>query len=350
MVEGLQQEPGIEAEILPINPRLPRPLGWLQRIKYVRTAVTTLVYIATLLIRLPRYDVVHIFSASYWSFLLAPAPAILIARLYGKATLLNYHSGEAEDHLRNWRTALPVIRLADRVIVPSEYLVDVFARFGVKAQAIFNTVDLDRFAFRQRRALKPVLLSNRNLETLYNVGCTLRAFALIARSIPEARLIIAGDGSQRAALEKLARELELKNVEFVGAISPDRMPALYDRADIFVNASNIDNMPLSIIEAFACGLAVVTSDAGGIPYIVADRNNGLIFPREDHAAMARAVLELIEDRELSRLIITNARAEREKYAWAAVRDQWVAVYTGFGSDLAANESKTLEVCKRASQN
>lgn len=327
LLAGLAEEQGIVAEMLPINPRLPKGFRWLQQIKYVRTVVTELLYLAMLFVRLPRYDVVHVFAASYFSFLLAPAPAVLIAKLFGKRVLLNYHSGEAEDHLRRWpRTTMPILRLADRVIVPSGYLVDVFARFGVQTEAIANTVDLERFTFRERQPLQPVLLSNRNLESHYNVAGVLRAFALIQRQIPEARLVVAGNGSENARLRALANELKLEQVEFVGSVSPAEMPALYDRADVFVNASLIDNLPLSLLEAFACGLAVVTSNAGGIPYIVANRSTGIVTALDDHEAIANAVLELFGNQELAAQLITAARAESQRYTWAAVRPAWCAIY------------------------
>src|SRR6185295_19798194 len=99
------------------------------------------------------YDVVHIFSASYFSFVLAQTPAILISKLFGKKILLNYHSGEAEDHLTRWRSALPTIRLVDEVAVPSAYLVRVFAKFGIQARAINNLIELENFIFRERRRL-----------------------------------------------------------------------------------------------------------------------------------------------------------------------------------------------------
>ena len=327
LVEGLSKESGVEAEILPINPRLPRPLRWLQRIKYVRTLVTSTAYVASLLVKLPRFDVVHVFSASYFSFLLAPTPAILIAKLYGKAVVLNYHSGEAEDHLRRWpRTALPIVKLANRVVVPSEYLVRVFAKFDVQAEAVYNTVDSTRFPFRERRPLIPVLLSNRNLERHYNVECTLRAFAVIQRQVPQARLIVAGDGTQRNRLKTVAAKLDLNNVDFVGAVAPENMPARYEEADIFVNASDIDNQPLSIIEAFASGLPVVTSCSGGIVYMVTDLKTGLIFRRDDHQAMADRILKLLNDQELASRIAKSAREECNKYNWAAVRNQWLDIF------------------------
>ena len=343
LVEGLSEEPGIEAEILPINPRLPRPLRWLQRIKYVRTLVTSIAYVASLLVRLPRFDVVHVFSASYFSFLLAPTPAILIAKLYGKPVLLNYHSGEAEDHLRRWhRTALPLIKLADRVVVPSDYLVRVFAKFDVQAEAVYNTVESRRFQFRERRPLNPVLLSNRNLEPHYNVECTLRAFALIQRQVSQARLIVAGDGSQRDRLRAVAESLALKDVDFIGAVAPEGMAALYDEADIFVNASNVDNQPLSIIEAFASGLPVVTSGAGGIVYMVGDRKTGLIFRKGDHEAMAGRVMTLLSDQELALRIATRAREECNKYNWAAVRNQWLETYRELAPANDALRSETVQ--------
>src|ERR1043165_2425471 len=100
LLRHLQTEPSIQVAFLPINPRLPGILRRLQSIKYVRTVTTSILYILNLLREVRKYDVIHIFSASYLSFLIAPTPAILVSKLYGKKILLNYHSGEAEDHLQ----------------------------------------------------------------------------------------------------------------------------------------------------------------------------------------------------------------------------------------------------------
>jgi glycosyltransferase involved in cell wall biosynthesis len=327
LLERLRAEPSLAVSFLPVNPRLPGRLRGLQSIKYVRTVVTSLLYCATLLARAPRHDVLHIFSASYFSFVLAPTPAILAARLYRKKAILNYHSGEAEDHLRRWRrTAIPTIRLADAVAVPSGYLVDIFARFGLPACAIFNNIETSGFAFRERAPVRPIFLSNRNLEPHYNVGCVLRAFAVVQRQRPEARLTVAGEGSQRAELESLARELDLKNIEFLGRVEPQNMGELYDAADIFLNGSDIDNMPLSILEAFSAGLPVVTTDAGGIPYIVEHEKTGLLVRRGDHGAMAASAVRLLDDSALATTLARNAREDCRKYNWAAVRTGWLSLY------------------------
>jgi glycosyltransferase involved in cell wall biosynthesis len=139
-------------------------------------------------------------------------------------------------------------------------------------------------------------------------------------------LIVAGGGRQRPYLESLASELKLQNVEFRGLVSPDKMNELYDEADIYLNSSNIDNMPGSIIESFACGLPVVSTNAGGIRYIVTHGRTGLLVPKNDFEAMASWAIRLLETPELAESIARNAYEECPAYTWPAVRETWVAAY------------------------
>ena len=330
LLERLEGEPALEMSFLPVNPRLPGVLRRLQRIKYVRTLVTSIAYVATLLARARRYDVLHVFSASYWSFLLAPTPAILIGRLLGCRIILNYRSGEAEDHLIRWGpVVMPILRAAHRIVVPSEYLVGVFGRYGLPAVSIHNFVELERIPYRERRPLRPVILSNRNFEPLYNVEAVLEAFRTVQDAHPDAALVVAGDGSRRAQLHGLAAELGLRNVTFTGPVPPDAMPALYDGADLYVNASVIDNMPQSILEAYAAGTPVVTSDAGGIPFIVRDGVTGVLVPSGNSAALAAGMLGLLADPERARRLAAAGREQcLTTYAWAAVAREWDRVYRG----------------------
>ena len=341
LLEHLSREHMFEVSFVPHNPKLPSPLRLLQSIKYLRTLVTSLVYCINLLLQVPKHDIVHVFSASYLSFLLAPTPALLIGRLFRKKVVLNYRSGEADDHLRCWpRTAVPLIKLADELIVPSQYLVDVFSKFGLRASAVANIIDPERFRFRERQPLQPIFLSSRNLYPLYNVACILRAFAIIQQKFSEARLIIAGDGSQRPSLESLARELKLQHVEFQGRVAPNKMSELYDEAHIFLNSSNIDNMPGSILESFACGMPVVSTSAGGIRCIVSHGKTGLLVPRNDHEAMASWAIRLLESPELATSIAHNAYDECSAYTWPAVRENWLAVYKRLAGREATSGTAT----------
>lgn len=327
LMEGLKREPDLEIGFLPHNPRLPGILRSLQKIKYVRTIVTTFYYVLLLLWRVRQYDIIHVFCASYYSYSLSAIPALAIARLYGKKSILNYRSGEAEDHLETWRTAVPTVKWASEVVVPSGYLVDVMARYGIRARAIHNIVELERFTYRERQPLRPVFLTSRLLEPLYNVPCVLRAFAIIQESYPDARLTIAADGFLRNDLEALARELKLRNAEFIGFVKFDDMPALYDAADIYLSATNIDNMPSSLTESMACGLNVVTTDGGGaIPYIMTNEITGLIVERDDHKALAAAAMRLLEDNEFALKLVRRAHESTRKFTWVYIREQWRDLY------------------------
>jgi len=329
LMSRLREEPNIEVGFLPINPRLPGPLRSLQKIKYLRTLVTSLAYYLSLLVTIRNYDIIHIFSASYVSFVLSPTPAILIGKLFRKKLLLNYHSGEAEDHLQRWRrSAVPTIQMVDEVVVPSNYLVHVFSTFGLKCKPIFNLIERDSFQFRERNPLRPLFLSNRNFEVHYGIDKVLKAFSIIQKKIPEASLLVVGDGSQRDALQQLAKDLDLRHLEFMGRVEHERANEIYASADVFLNASSIDNQPLSILEAFACGLPVVTTGAGGIPYMVEADKNALVVPVGDEEALAASALSLFRDRDLVDRLVSNGLSECRNYEWKTLRSQWLNVYYG----------------------
>jgi glycosyltransferase involved in cell wall biosynthesis len=322
LLRCLSNEPSAQIQLLPVNPR-PCPA---LRMKYVRTLITLVLYLARLAKRIRRADILHIFTPGYFSFYLAPVSALLLGRILGKRTILNYHDGRAEDHLAHWPVARRLMRLADAIVVPSDYLVDVFARFRLRATRIHNVADPDSPPYRVRRAPRPVFLHNRGLAPEYNPACTLRAFAVVQRRYPDARLTIAHDGPLREELRRLAVSLGLRHTRFTGPMSREQMAALYDSADIYLMSPNADNMPLSLLECFAAGLPIVSSNSGGIPDLVEDQQTGLLFPAGDHQAMALCALRLLEEPGLASRLARNARAECKKYSWCEIGPQWLALY------------------------
>lgn len=327
LMEGLRAD-GCDADFLPINPRFPAALRGLRRVRYLRTAVNEVLFLNSLE-RLRRADVVHIFSAAYWSFVLFPVPAILAARVLGRRVVLHYHTGEAADHLGRWGLLVhPWLRLVDEIVVPSAYLREIFGGYGYAARVIPNVVDPRRFAYRERRPLRPALLSTRNLEPHYAVDNTLRAFARLRARCPGATLTVAGSGSEEPGLRALARSLGLADVRFIGRVEPEEMPAVCGEADIFVNSSVVDNQPLSVLEAFAAGLPVVSTPTGGIGTLVRDGETGLLVPQGDPEAMAAAVADLLADEARALRMARRARHEVEQYTWPHVRGAWAKVYAG----------------------
>ena len=321
-----QSDPDVHAEFIPIDPSFPRGLGWVEKIPGVRTVVREPLYLLALWRGLKNADIAHIFSASYWSFLLAPVPAWWMARMRKKKVLLHYHSGEARDHLQRFRTARSMLARMGMLIVPSGYLVDVFEEFGLKAKAIPNIVDLSQFRFRSRAPLRPHLVCTRGFHPYYRVDLVVRAFAQVQKVFPDACLDLAGVGPVEKEIRDLVHQLKLSGVRFLGAIPRTEIGRAYDEADIFVNASSVDNMPVSVLEAFASGTPVVSTAPEGMRYLIDHERTGLLSQPGAAAPLAENILRMLRDEELGSRLAANAYEESRRYRWASVRENWLAAY------------------------
>ncbi len=326
LLRNWRDDPAIEAQFVPIDPPLPAPLAWIERIPFLRTLIREPVYLVSLWRGLKNVEIAHIFSASYWSFLIAPFPAWLVARLRGARTVIHYHSGEARDHVRRFHGVRSVLEDADRLVVPSGYLADVFGEFGLQSQVVPNIVDLKQFCFREREPLRPRLLCTRGFHLYYCLDLVVRAFERVQKSFPEATLDLAGQGPLERQIRNLVHELELSGVNFAGAIPYLEISRYYDAADIFINASSLDNMPVSILEAFASGTPVVTTAPEGMSYLIQNERTGLLSQPGDAQALADNVVRLLKDPELASRLACNAHEELRRYSWETVREQWLKIY------------------------
>jgi len=319
-------DPVLIPHFLPVDPTPPKFLSWVERIPGLRTLIREPIYFVHLWRGLRDVDIAHIFSASYSSFLLAPAPAWFIARLRGKKTLINYRSGEARDHLQHSSIARYILRHTDRLIVPSGYLIDVFREFGLEAHSVPNIVDLSQFRYRVRDPLRPHLVCTRGFHRYYCVDVVVKAFAEVQKAFPDAQLDLVGHGPLEADIRKLVSDLNLPNVHFKGMASRQVIGSFYDAADIFINASYLDNMPVSVIEAFGAGTPVVTTSPESMRYLVDHERTGLLSEPGNATALAENVIRLLRDPQLARQLAVNAYKESERYRWQAVREQWLQIY------------------------
>jgi L-malate glycosyltransferase len=326
-----QNDGAVESKFIAVDSPLHFGFGWAEKIRGVRTAFREPSYFLDLWRRLKDVDIAHVFSASYWSFLLAPAPAWFIAKLRSKKVLINYHSGEARDHLRRFRSAKFVLARADQIVVPSPYLVDVFREFGLHASVVPNVIDLSLFPYRERNPLRPHLVCTRGFSEYYSVDVVVKAFAEVQKEYPNAILDLAGNGPLETDVRKLAADLKLSNVNFTGVASRTEIGRCYDRADIFINASWLDNMPLSVIEAFGAGTPVVTTSPEAMPYLVDHERTGLLSPVGDERALASNVVRLLREPAVAAALARNAHEETLKYSWKVVREQWLQIYRALAS-------------------
>jgi glycosyltransferase involved in cell wall biosynthesis len=321
-----QNDPEVEASFIAVDPPLPRTLAWAERVPGLRTVLREPLYFWHLWRGLQDVGCVHIFSASYWSFLLAPAPAWWFAKLLGKKSIINYRSGEARDHLQRFRSGKFVLSRVDLIVAPSRYLVDVFREFKLGAVVVPNLVDLSQFRFRERKPLRPHLVCTRGFHEYYSVDVVVKAFAEVKKQYPDALLDLVGGGPLEGQVRKVVADLKLTDVSFTGVASRQEIGKCYDDADIFINASWLDNMPVSVIEAFGAGTPVVTTSPESMPYLVENERTGLLSPVGDEKALAANVIRLLREPGLAVALARNAYDESRKYTWEVVRGQWLNVY------------------------
>jgi len=339
LLAAWQNDPDVDAWLVPVNPLPPKLLRWTLDVKYARTFATELTYLPLLVQQLKRADVVHVFAASYTSFLLAPLPAMLIARTLGRPVVLNYRSGEAPDHLQRSAIARKTIGQVELNVVPSRFLVDVFRGFDIDATIVPNIVDPETFQFRERDPLRPRLVSTRNFDALYNVAATIRAFRLVQDRWPGATLTLVGGGPQEMELRALTEQLRLRNVSFVGRVKPDEIAGFYAANDIYIQSPNIDNMPTSVLEAFASGLPVVSTEAGGVPAILTHGQHGLLAKLADYETLGHHVLRLLDNPGYAHRLARAAYATTHACTWPSVREQWLRAYRSVLTAPAATASR-----------
>jgi glycosyltransferase involved in cell wall biosynthesis len=317
---------GVRVRMVQTNP--PYRPAWLGRLRYGRALARLFVYLFDLSRACRGADLVHVMANSGWAWHLFAAPAVLVARLRGVPVLVNYRGGEAEPFLeKQHRWVRPVLRRASALLVPSGFLQRVFSAHGFTAEIVPNIVDLARFAPGPARTFGARYLVARNLEDIYDVPTAIRAFARIRECLPQAHLTIAGSGPALVALQRLVAELGLgSSVEFVGRQDNDAMARRFREADVLLNSSTVDNMPISLLEAMASGVPIVSTDVGGIPFMVENGRSALLVPARSPEAMADAALRLAADSSLRDRLAGAAAEAASAYAWERVRPRLLRTY------------------------
>jgi glycosyltransferase involved in cell wall biosynthesis len=312
---------GHRVEFLATNPRL----GTSARVPILRTLVSGLVFVFHLVPAVRRCRVVHVLAASGFYFLARVAPAVLLGRLFRRRVVVNYRGGLAGPFLdlHRWWAGF-VLRRAHVLTVPSAYLERIFGERGFAPVRVPNIADLERFAGAARSGLRPRFLVNRTLEPLYDVGTAIRAFEQIQAALPGAVLSVAGTGPEEAGLRAMAAGRP--GVRFLGRVAHADMPGVYADHDVLLNPTTADNMPISLLEAMAAGLVVVSTDAGGIPDLVASGRDALLVPVHAPDALAAAALRLFREPGLADSLREKARATAAEYGWDQVRHRLFAAY------------------------
>ena len=272
------------------------------------------------------FDVLHIHCCSEWGFLPA-VMGIKVGKQLGKRVVLTYHGGGGESFCdRHPHLVHQYLTRTDANIVLSGFLARVFEKHHLPYTIIPNIIELDESHFRQRETVRPKFICVRSHEELYNIPCILRAFKKVQTHNPEASLTLVGAGSQHESLIQQVETMGLKNVVFTGRVSNEQIYDYLGQADVMLSAPKIDNMPVSLIEAMNAGLLVISSRVGGVPYMIEDGKNGLLFESDNDADLAEKMIWVVEHPEDSHDIVVQAFQSVKKYSWDCIRDSLLTVY------------------------
>ena len=330
-LQRLLETSGAAVEFVATNP--PYSPAWVERLKGIRAILRLVPYCVSLWRAGGRADVAHVMASSGWAWHFFAAPAVWVFSLRGVPVVVNYRGGGAEAFFaRGFVFVKPTLSRAAAIVVPSPFLQRIFAARGFEVRVVPNVVDRSLFApaagvGEAGRGASLHLVVARNLEPIYDVGTAIRAFARVREAFPDARLSIAGMGPDRRALERLASEIApSESITFTGRLDNEAMARLYRTADVILNPSLVDNMPISILEALSAGIPVVSTNAGGIPDVVENEVQALLVPPRDPEAMAVAVLRLARDAGLRERLVAEGLRHVERFTWDRVGPEWAAVY------------------------
>lgn len=286
----------------------------------------TLQMLACILFKSGSYDTAVIEVYSGRAFLWAEACACLLYIL-GKKIIPVLHGGNLPEFSeKNPERVKNLFSKAVKIVSPSLYLKEMLAGIRPDIRIIPNGAELSRYRFKLRTQISPNFIWIRSFHSVYNPSLAVRVLARIVKDYPNASLSFVGpdkgDGSFTKA-RALAEELGVQNkIIFHGPAEKSEIPALLEKADIFLNTSNIDNMPVSVIEAMACGLCVLSTDAGGLSYLIENRQDGILVPSGDADKMTEAADFLLKNPEFCKKISERAAQKVKGCDWSAVLAQW----------------------------
>jgi glycosyltransferase involved in cell wall biosynthesis len=216
-----------------------------------------------------------------------------------------------------------------RNVTPSLYLKDAFEQFGYSHLVyIPNTIVLTNYTYNPKSYECIRLLWVRSFSKIYNPTLAIKVLKLLIDQGYDAELCMVGPDSDGTLqdVSEFAQELKVP-VTFTGKLPKAEWIALAQNYNIFINTTNFDNMPLSVIEAMALGLPIVSTNVGGIPYLIADGIDGLLVSKNDAHAMVAAIIQTITDLEATRHRVSKARAKVEHFDWQTVKTQWESILT-----------------------
>lgn len=287
------------------------------------------------------YDIAHIDVFSGAAFVWAEGAAALL-RKSGVPYVATLRGGNLPAFAStNPRRVKRLLEGATRITVPSRYLLETISFVRPRADLIPNPIDIKRYGVRVRTSAQPKLVWLRAFHEIYDPSLAIEVVARIRSEFPGLHLGMFGPDKDGSAdrIRRMIAERSLAGVVTVhGQVAKPDVPSALSAADIFLNTTTIDNTPVSVLEAMACGLCVVSTNVGGIPYLLTHEHDALLVPPGDAPAMAAAVRRILSEPGLAERLSRNARATAERHDWSHVLPRWEALFMDVAAEARAGHA------------
>jgi len=276
--------------------------------------------------RRSEYRVAAVDLYSGWGFIWAEVVCAVL-RLARKRYILTLRGGRLPTFSRRWPGRVRrLLGSAHTITTPSSFLLREMAPFAPPMRLLPNPIDIACYPFRLRDHPAPRLVWLRSFHNVYNPALAPDALSQLVPDHPDATLLMVGrdkgDGSLEATWA-MARERGVEaRLSIPGGVKKSEVPDWLNRGDIFMNTTNYDNTPVSVLEAMACGLCVISTNVGGIPDLLEHEQDALLVPPADAAAMASAARRVLADPELASRLSRSGRAKAVQFDWSNIFPQW----------------------------
>lgn len=253
-----------------------------------------------------------------------------LGKLFNKPVVMMLHGGAMPSFMARYPIwTRRVLSRAQILITPSGYLANAIQFYGLKARIIPNLLALQDYPYRHRTAVRPSLIWMRTFYEIYRPDLAVEVLARLLPDYPEITLTLAGqDKGLLAPTQEIVRRMGLeKQVCLPGFLDTVGKQREFSRHDIFLNTTQIDNMPVSLLEAAAFGTPIVSTNVGGVPFLVQDGQTALLVPPDDANAMSMAVSRLLRDSELAARLSSHGRGLAESCGADRVVPQWEHIFT-----------------------
>lgn len=281
-------------------------------------------------VRYRKYNYVLVDTYSTLAFYFAWATSRL-SHIVNLRYIPILHGGNLPERLEKSPRLCRQIFLNSKVnVVVSPYLKNHLERLNYDNILIPNSIDIRLYPFTERNTFEPRLLWVRAFHETYNPQLAVLVMAMLCKKYPHTTLTMVGpekDGSMRKC-KLMAEELGVQDrIIFTGKLEKAQWTELSKSHDIFINTTRFDNLPVSLIEAMALGLPVVSTNVGGLPFFITDQQDGLLVKDNDVEGMCVAIDNLVSDNLNAKNIARNARHKAEEFDWQKVKHQWLHLFS-----------------------